>query len=99
VRDGDLAGVPDRGQVDRRGPGEQQPDMAVDGGPLSVGQDEAEVAEAGLEGVVVRGREWWKALDARRERLTRGLQGTPPVSRADRPAPCHSRRHRFAPRA
>ncbi len=62
-------------------------------------EDEAEVAEAGLEGVVVRGREWWKALDARRERLTRGLQGTPPVSRADRPAPCHSRRHRFAPRA
>jgi len=99
VGDGDLARIPDGGQVDRRGPGEQEPDVAVDGDPLPGREDQAELAEPGLEGVVVRGREWWKALDARRERLTRGLQGTPPVSRADRPAPCHSRRHRFAPRA
>ena len=34
VRDGDLARVADGGQVDRRGPGEEQPDVAVDGGPL-----------------------------------------------------------------
>ena len=99
VRDGDLARVADGGQVDRRGPGEEQPDVAVDGGPLRGGEDQAEPVEPGVEGVVVRGGERWEALDARRERLTRGLQGTPPVSRADRPAPCHSRRHRFAPRA
>ena len=49
VRDGDLARVPDRGQVDRRGPREQQPDVAVDGGPLPGRQDEAELAEALLE--------------------------------------------------
>ena len=83
------------GQVDRRGPGEQQPDVAVDRGPLPGGEDQAELAEPGLEGVVVGGGEWWEALDARRERLTRGLQGTPPVSRADRPAPRHSRRRSF----
>ena len=99
VRDGDLARVADGGQVDRRGPGEEQPDVAVDGGPLRGGEDQSQPVEPGLEGVVVRGGKRWEALDARRERLTRGLQGTPPVSRADRPAPCHSRRHRFAPRA
>ena len=62
------------------------PSIAV---ALPGGQDQAERLEPGAEGVVVRGGEWWETLDARRERLTRGLQGTPPVftCRSSRAAP------------
>ena len=78
VGTGDLGRVADAGQVDRPGPGEQQPDVTVDGRARRRRQVEAELREARIEGEAVLGRKLGKAFDARRERLTRGVQGTPP---------------------
>ena len=67
--------VADRGQVDRRVPGEQEPDVAVDRPPARpCGQREPDRREAVVEGAVVLRREGGKAVDARRERVRRTVQ-------------------------
>jgi len=84
-----LDGVADRGEVDRRRPREQEPEMAVDGFPGRRLERKAEVGQARIEGRVVGRRERRGVINARRERLSlaaqepllrTGLQ--PPVSAA-----------------
>ena len=97
VTDRDRGGLADGGQVDRRGPRQQQPGVTVDRGAGLGGQLEREGGQARVEGVGVRGGKGRGVPNARRERLTRSVH-TPPVSA------CHPstrrrsrRRHRLAP--
>ena len=92
--------IADRGQVDGRGPGQQEPDVALDGVPGSGGRASrprrASPASSGRHRSRPEGR---GVLDARRERLALGSSGTPPdvcvpsvlARRRSR------RRHRVAP--
>jgi hypothetical protein len=52
--------------------------MIVDGRAGAVRELESKVGQPGLEDDRVIGREVREAVDARRERLTRSVQGTPP---------------------
>jgi hypothetical protein len=72
--DRDRRRVADRGQVDGPGPGQEQPDVAVDRLARLRAQDDAERVEPAGEGVVVRGRKGWTEGDARRERVPRTVQ-------------------------
>jgi len=66
--------VPNRGQVDRRIPGEQQADVVADDPAGLKGQVQAEIAQARIEGVIKSDRKRWKGLNARRERFPRTVQ-------------------------
>ena len=78
VGPGHLDRVADRRQVDGGRPGEQQADVIVDGRPGRRRQLQTELGEAGVQGEAVLEWELGKAFDARRERLTHAVQGTPP---------------------
>ena len=72
--DRDGGRIADRGQVDRRVPGEQEPDVVVDRTAGGFGQLEPEGAEAGVQGVVVCRWKRSEGVDARRERVRRTVQ-------------------------
>jgi hypothetical protein len=74
VADRDRLGLPDRGQVDRDVPGEEQPDMAIDGGTDRGRQLVTETRQTGVERAAVLSREGWTVADARRERASRTVQ-------------------------
>src|SRR5439155_19209501 len=69
VLSSDTLRITDRGQVDCPVPGQQQPDVAVDGGALTRLQVDLERCEARRERASVRGRKGGKAVDTRRERF------------------------------
>jgi hypothetical protein len=62
------------------------------------GQDEAQLAEARIEGVVEIGREGWEVLNARRERFPRTVQApllsVVPLGAVRDPLPASSLSHR-----
>ena len=76
VEPGNARRVADRSQVDRRGPGEQQPGVAVDGVADRRLQPEAKRIKAGIEDVGVIGGQRRKVRNTRRERISRAIQGT-----------------------
>jgi len=78
VAEGDRGRLADRGQVDRSGPGKEQPGVIVDGAPGRWFEAQTEILEAMLEGDRVLGGQWLESVDARRERLTLVVQGPPP---------------------
>jgi hypothetical protein len=75
-------------------------DAALDGAPGGRGEVHADRGEAGIEGMDGRERELGNVLDARRERLTRWIQGTPPAVCVPRVLAWRRsrRRHRLAPK-
>jgi hypothetical protein len=66
--------VANRGQVDRRIPGEQQANVVADDSAGPGCQVQAEIAQTRIEGVVKCARKRWKGLNARRERFPRTIQ-------------------------
>src|SRR6476469_4903908 len=76
---GGSLGVADRGQIDRRGPREQQADVPVDGGPRVRGEGDPELGQPAGQRQVVRVRQGRGVPDIRRERLALGADGTPPL--------------------
>jgi DNA-binding LacI/PurR family transcriptional regulator len=74
MADRDLRRVANRGQVDRRVPGEQEPDVVVDDAAGGGRNCNAQLVETGRERGVVLVGERWKVRNARRERITRTVQ-------------------------
>jgi hypothetical protein len=70
VEPGDFGRVPDRGQVDRAVPCDEEPDVIVDRPPRLIPELDLEGVEAVLEGVPVRIRQFGKVLDTPRERFS-----------------------------
>jgi hypothetical protein len=83
----DLGGLADRREVDRRIPGEQQPDVIVDRQAGRGWQGQVELGQTGLEGNDIVRRQGRKALNARRERLTRTVQALSLSAVPVRPVP------------
>jgi hypothetical protein len=83
----DLGGFADRRQVDRRIPGEEQPNVVVDRAAGGRRQDQIQLAESRVDGDRIRGRQLWKLLNARRERLTRTVQAPLLTAVPVRPVP------------
>jgi hypothetical protein len=98
VPDSDRRGIVDRRQVDRRVPGEEEPNVVVDDAP-AVGRDrQAESRQPVIEGMVIRLGERWKAVDARRERPPLAVQALLLRSCLRGPPGLRSRRRRsFTP--
>ena len=74
----DLVRVADRGQVDRRGPGEQQPGVGVDRGAGRRVEVQAQLAQAGIEDVGVRVRESGRGPEHASGADLSGRTGHPP---------------------
>jgi hypothetical protein len=70
----DLERVAGGSQVDRCGPGEEKPDVAVDRVADECRQIEVDLSQPGVDGGRELRRELGKALNARRERITRTVQ-------------------------
>jgi hypothetical protein len=66
----DLAGLADRGQIDRPVPGKEQANMTLDRTPRMYCELDPERVEALLQGALERIGEVGKVLDARRERFS-----------------------------
>jgi hypothetical protein len=95
----DRLRLADAGQVDRGVPGDQQPDVAVDGRARRGSQGQVELGKAGVEGGLVPGWEPREVIDARRERLARAVQA-PLLSVVPRGRPAaRSRRRRSSHRS
>jgi hypothetical protein len=90
----DLGRIADRAEVDRRVPGEEQPDVVVDRRARGRAQLEVERTKPGIERFVVGVGEGRKALNARRERLTRTVQALLLSVVPVRPTGLRSRRRR-----
>ena len=95
VGEGHRGGLADRGQVDRRRPGQQEPDVAVDRGPGLGVEPRPSGLEPRREGVAVRLGELGKVRNARRERTSRPVQGTL-LKSCTGPSGSRSRRRSFA---
>ena len=80
VEPGNAGRVPDRGQVDRGRPREEQADMAVEDVAHGRVQVETQVLQSRVEDVDVRGGQRREVLNTRRERISRAIQGTLPWS-------------------
>ena len=94
VTERDLRRIADRAEVDRRVPGEEQPDVVIDRAARRGAQREVERGEPGIERLVVGVREGRKALNARRERFTRTVQALLLSVVPVRPSGLRSRRRR-----
>ncbi|HEX5591621.1 MAG TPA: hypothetical protein VFX65_15110 [Candidatus Limnocylindrales bacterium] len=70
----DRGRVGDRGEVDRRVPGEQEPDVAVDGGPCGRCERQPQAAEGALELAIVGLGKCGQGVDVRRERISLAVQ-------------------------
>ena len=78
VRGRDRLRIADGRQVDRARPRQEQARVTFDRLPGVRLEPKVERLEAGVERTGRRRREGWEVLDARRERLTPRVQGTPP---------------------